>query len=109
MALSFCRTDFFRAWPGMMKVADVTVLTKPSRNFTPRWLASSSAAYGWYQESRDDHINVMIWAFTQDLVGRFLAHAQARLIDRDAVDDRIRTRQIDVFENARCIFWVAAH
>ena len=29
------------------------------------------------------------------------AHAQARLVDRDAVDDRIRARQVDVFEDAR--------
>ncbi|MNN39066.1 hypothetical protein D3C81_1530900 [compost metagenome] len=43
----------------------------------------------------------MIRTLAQDLLGQLLAHAQTRLVDRDTVDDRVRTRQVDVFEDAR--------
>ena len=50
--------------------------------------------------NRDDHIDVVFGALALDLLGELLAHAQARLVDRDAIDDGIRTRQVDVLEDA---------
>ncbi|MNG92921.1 hypothetical protein D3C79_518680 [compost metagenome] len=50
---------------------------------------------------RDDHVDVMLGTLALDLLGQLLAHAQARLVHRDAIDDRVGTRQVDVLENAR--------
>ena len=56
--------------------------------------------------NRDDHVDIVLRTFTEDLVGELLAHAQARLVHRDAIHDRVRTRQIDVLKDARRVFWV---
>jgi len=50
---------------------------------------------------RDHNVDVVFRTLAQDLVGQFLTHAQACLVYRNAVDDRIRTRQVDVLEDAR--------
>jgi hypothetical protein len=50
---------------------------------------------------RNDHVDVVLRAFAQDLVGQLLTHAQTCLVHRDAIDDGIRARQVNVFEDAR--------
>ena len=46
----------------------------------------------------DDHVGL-----DQRLAGQLLAHAVARLRDVDAVDDRIRPREINVFKDAESL------
>ena len=53
--------------------------------------------------NRNDHVDVVIGALAEDLVGEPLAHPQPGLVDGDPVDDRIRPGKIDVFEDARGI------
>ena len=43
----------------------------------------------------------MIRPDTSDLFRKQIAHAQARLVDGNVVDDRIRTCEVNVLENAR--------
>ncbi|MCY1534962.1 hypothetical protein D9M68_703470 [compost metagenome] len=57
---------------------------------------------------RDDHVDVVIGALALDLLGQLLAHAQARLVDRDAVHDGVRARQVDVLENAGSVLRVGS-
>src|SRR3546814_4333620 len=49
---------------------------------------------------RNDDIDVMVRPVAQDLLGQLHAHAQARLVDVDIVDHRVRPCEIDVFEDA---------
>src|SRR3546814_6706891 len=42
----------------------------------------------------------MVRPVAQDLLGQLHAHAQARLVDVDIVDHRVRPCEIDVFEDA---------
>src|SRR3990167_7692236 len=56
--------------------------------------------------NRDNHIDIVLRTLTEDLVSQLLAHAQPRLVHRYAIHDRVRTRQINVFEDARCVFGV---
>jgi hypothetical protein len=44
--------------------------------------------------------------FALDLLGQVLAHFQAGGVDRGAVDDRIRTGQVDELEHARVQRWI---
>ncbi len=50
---------------------------------------------------RDDHVDFEVAEFALDLFRQRHAHAQAGLVDRDAVHDRIRPGEVDIFENAR--------
>jgi hypothetical protein len=50
---------------------------------------------------RDHHVDVQVAVLAPDLLGQALAHAQARLVDGDAVDHRVGARQVHVLEDAR--------
>ncbi|MNZ96823.1 hypothetical protein D3C78_1160340 [compost metagenome] len=58
--------------------------------------------------NRDNHVDVVVRTLAQDLLGQLLAHAQARLVDRDAVHDGVRARQVDVLENAGSVLRVGS-
>src|SRR3546814_13540960 len=49
--------------------------------------------------ARNDDIDVMVRPVAQDLLGQLHAHAQARLVDVDNVDHRVRPCEIDVFDD----------
>src|SRR5476649_800577 len=85
---------------------DVTVLDEAFAELDAQVVGQFQGSGTAGVRNRDDHVDVVVRALAKDLVGQLLAHAQTRLVDRDAVDDRVRTRQIDVFENARCIFGI---
>src|SRR5471032_2707441 len=85
---------------------DVTVLDEAFAELDAQVVGQFQGSGTAGVRNRDDHVDVVVRALAQDLVGQLLAHAQTRLVDRDAVDDRVRTRQVDVFENARCIFGI---
>ena len=73
---------------------------KPSRYLTPEQLrhlhGGGTAGVG----NRNDHIDVVVRPFAFDFLGQPLAHPQARLVDRNIVDDRIGPREIDKLEDA---------
>jgi len=48
----------------------------------------------------DDHVDIVVGPFAQNLVRQVLAHAQARLVDRNIVDDGVGPREVDEFEQA---------
>ncbi|MNI32217.1 hypothetical protein D3C73_861230 [compost metagenome] len=50
--------------------------------------------------NRHDDVDVAQAHVARDLVGQVFTHAQAGVVDRHAVDQRIRTREVHVFENA---------
>ena len=49
---------------------------------------------------RDDDVDLESGMVATDLAGEALTHPKARLVDRDAVNDRIRPRQINEFKQA---------
>jgi hypothetical protein len=49
---------------------------------------------------RDDHVDLARRHGGDHALGQRLAHVQARLVDRDAVEHRVRPRQVHVFEDA---------
>ena len=50
---------------------------------------------------RDHHVDVELGVVALDLVAEAFAHAQPRLVDRNAVHHRIRPRQVHVLKQAR--------
>src|SRR5688572_4239607 len=50
---------------------------------------------------RDHDVDAVFRSHPPDLLGQQLAHPQARLVDRDVVDDRVGARKIHVLEDAR--------
>ena len=52
---------------------------------------------------RDDDVDVLGRAQALELVGELLPHAQPRLVNRDAIHQRIRPGEIDMLEDAGCV------
>lgn len=50
--------------------------------------------------NRHDHVDVAQAHVARDLVGQVFTHAQARVVHRHAVDQRIGAGEVDVFEDA---------
>ncbi len=80
--------------------ADVTVLDEAFAEFHAEVVRQFQCRGTAGVRNRDNHVDVVLWTLAQDFLGEFFTHAQTGLIDRHAVDDRIRTRQINVLEDA---------
>jgi hypothetical protein len=83
--------------------ADVAVLDEALAIFDAEHFAHRNRSAARGIGDRDDDVDVVIRAQAPDFLRQALAHAQPGLVDRDVLDHRIRTRQIDVLEDARCV------
>ena len=81
--------------------ADVTVLDEAFAELDAQVVSQFQRSAAAGVRNRDDHIDIVIRALAQDLLGELLAHAQTGLVYRNAIDDRIGTRQVHVLEDAR--------
>jgi len=52
---------------------------------------------------RDNNINIVFGEISYDLARELLTHTQTRFVDRQIIENRIRSSEIDVFKNARCM------
>ena len=58
---------------------------------------------------RDHHIDIVVGPLLEDLLGQLFPHPQPGLVHGDAVHERIRTREVDIFEQAGNQFGLLRH
>ncbi len=82
------------------RTADVAILDEAFAVLAPEKLRDLHGSRAARIRNGDHDIDVVIRPDAANLFGEQIAHAQARLVHRDVVDDRIGTREVDIFENA---------
>src|SRR5690606_14476507 len=83
------------------RAPDIAVLHEALAVLHPEHVGDLQRGIARGVRDRDHGVDVVVRPQAQDLLAQLLAHAHARLVDRDLVDHRVRTRQVDVFEDAR--------
>ena len=85
------------------RAADVAVLDKAFAILDTKVIGhlqrGRAAGIGY----RNDNIDVVFGKIAHDFASQLFAHSQARFVDRQIIENRVRAREIDVFEDARCV------
>ena len=81
--------------------ADVAVLNEPFAIIHAQLPGGFQSDRAAGVRNRYDRINLHIGHLLTDLLSQFFAHVQARVIHVDAVNDAVRTTEVNEFEQAR--------
>src|SRR6202000_1373029 len=80
--------------------ADVAILDESLAILHAQQLRDLHRARTARVRDRNDHVDAVLGPLALDLLRKALAHAQARLVHRNIVDDGVGPREIDIFEDA---------
>ena len=80
--------------------ANVAIFHKAFAELDPQFVGQRLPRNPAGIRNRNHDIDIVLGSLSQNLFGQRCALAHARLIDRDAIDERIGTREINVFKNA---------
>ena len=81
--------------------ADIAILDKAFAIFHVKPVRDLDRAHPAGGRNRYDDIDIIVGSLAQNLVDQAFAHPEPGFVNRDIVDNRIRTGKINVFKNTR--------
>ena len=85
------------------RAADVAILDKAFAILDAKVVGHLQRGRAARVRNRNNHIDVVVREVTHNFAGQLFTHAQSCLIDRQIIENGIGTREINVFEYARCV------